>query len=330
MSKQNNETVTALTPDSLDEYFRAGVTTSHLLARAPRCELLIDPARQTYELLTPAIGVEPDLPGLERVSIETVAMEDGQWFRLLIDARDLRHEAYGLVVAIAQAMRTGVTFAAATLAALSNMRAVLATRHRLSPDQQVGLLGELLVLRSLLRIHSEETVIGWWLGPLAEQHDLACEDYDVEIKTATSERRIHVIHGTGQLQRNPARPLWLLSIRLTRAGGGSGVSLAAAVTGILQQLTNRRDAFRDHLARLGWRDQDADLYRDAYILRDAPLAFPVDDDFPAITEERLARVVPHADLVSGISYRVDLTGRTPGDPGQPIAYVLATTEFLDV
>lgn len=330
MNQDNDEAATALTPDSLADYFRAGVRTSHLLARDPRCELLIDPGQQTYELLTPAVGVEPDLVGLQRVSVDTVGMEDGQWFRLVIDARDLRHEAYGLVSAVAQSMRGGATFASATMAALSNLRAVLSTRHRLSADQQVGLLGELLVVRTLLRSHSEESAISWWLGPLAEQHDLACEDYDVEVKTTTSERRVHVINGTGQLQRNTTRPLWLLSIRLTRAGSGSGLSLAAVVTGVLRQLTNRRDLFRDHLVRLGWRDEDADLYRDRYMLRDAPLAFPVDDEFPAITDERLARAVPHPDLVSGISYRVDLTSRTPGDPGSPIGDVLTTKEFLDV
>ena len=156
-----------LTPESLDEYFAAGVPTTHLLSRDPRCELLIDPSPEVYELLTPAVGAEPDLTGMQRVSVDTVSQEDGAWFRLRIEASDLRHEAYGLVVAVVQAMRGGAPFAAATGAALTNLRSILAARRRLSPDQQLGLIGELLVVRRLLTVAVEADVLDWWLGPLA-------------------------------------------------------------------------------------------------------------------------------------------------------------------
>lgn len=322
--------VARLTPGSLDEYFAAGVSTTHVLAQDPRCELIVDPGAQRYELLTPAVGAEPEIVGMKRVSVDSVAMEDGTWFRLRIDCRDVRHEAYGVVVAIVQAMRVGSSFAAATGAALSNLRAILAPRRRLTPDQEIGLLGELLVVRRMLEANDEGATIDSWLGPLAEQHDLAFTDHDVEVKTTTSERRVHVIHGTGQLQPNPGRALWLLSIQVTRAGGADGVSLAALVSEVRGRLSAHRERFLEYLVELGWRNDDADLYQQRFLLRSKPLAYPVDEDFPAITDERVAEVVPHPQLVSEVSYRVDVTSREPGSPGGPLDDFLSSWDGDDV
>ena len=314
----NDAPIAQLTTDSLEQYFASGVATTHVLSDSPRCELEIDPGLSRYELRTPADGPTPDVTGMQRVSVETVDEAEGPWFVLRIDARDIRFEAYGLIVSIVQAVRGGAGFAAATAAALVHLRAILASRSRLSTEQQVGLLGELLVVRRLLSVRDEEETIDWWLGPDAEQHDLALPDMDVEVKTTTSEARVHVIHGVGQLEPNPGRALWLLSIQVTRAGGARGVSLAGLVAEVSATLTNRRPRFVEHLAGLGWREDDADLYRDRYLLRSTPQAYLVDDDFPALTGARLADVVPHPELVSAVSYRVDVTSRTPADPGHPL------------
>ena len=326
MSSTHDDPVGHLTPESLEEYFRAGVPTSHLLSREPRCELCIDPVRETFELFTPAVGSLPDVTGLQHVSVDTVAGEDGERFRLQVDARNLRHEAYGLVVSVVEEMRAGSGFAASTGAALTAFRSIIAARSRLSTDQQLGLMGELFVLRRLVDTAGEEQAIDWWLGPLAEQHDYAFPEFDAEIKTTTSDRRTHVISGTAQLQPSPGRALWLVSVQLTRAGGAKGFSLSGLVAQLRSRLTGRRERFLEHLIRVGWRDQDQDLYHAKYILRSGPAAFLIDEDFPALTPRRLASAVPHAELVSALSYRVDVSGRTPGTPGTPLDLFLTDPE----
>jgi len=319
-----DEPLPQLTPAAVDRYFESGVPTSHTLSRDPRCELYIDPRAGTFELCTPVDGAGPDLRGMQRVSVDTFSEGGEEWFRLRIEAQDIRYESYGLLVSVVESMRSGARFAAATAGALANLRAILAARHRISPEQQVGLIGELLVLRSLLVGHDEVDVIEWWIGPHVEQHDFAFPDIDAEVKTTTSERRAHVIHGTGQLRSNPGRELWLVSIQLTRAGGADGISLAQLVTDVRETLTVRRERFLEHLVGLGWRDVDADLYRDRFLLRSAPQAYLVDDDFPAITDERLAASVPHTDLVSDLVYRVDVSDREHGLTGSPIDQFLST------
>lgn len=316
----------ALNPETLDRYFESGVPTTHVLSREPRCELVITPVGSTYELLTPRVGPEPDVSGLQRVSVDSESMPDGMYYRLRIDCRDLRHEAYGVVVAIVQAMREGHSFANATTGALANLRSMLARRTGMSKDQQIGLIGELLLVRHLLEASAEEDVIGWWLGPLAEQHDFAFGGFDLELKTTTGERRTHVIHGLGQLQPNPARPLWLASVQITRAAPGEGVSLPDLVAAVRARLTQKREAFLEHLVGIGWRDGDGDLYPDRYLLRTRPAAYVVDGSFPAVTAARLRVVVPDWEAVSDVNYRVDLTGRDPGDPGEPMSAFLRLEE----
>lgn len=313
-----------LTPSAVDRYFEAGVPTSHTLSRDPRCELYIDPRAGTFELCALVDGAAPDLRGMQRVSVDTFADGGDEWFRLRIEAHDIRYEAYGLLVSVVESMRGGARFAAATAGALANLRAILSSRRRISPEQQLGLIGELLVVRDLLGAHPEIDVVDWWIGPQAEQHDFALPELDLEVKTTSSERRAHVIHGTGQLRPNPGRELWLVSVQLTRAGGADGVSVAQLVTDIRERLTVRRERFLEHLVGLGWRDADVDLYRDQFLLRSAPQAYRVDDDFPAITDERLATSVPHIDLVTDVTYRIDVSDRAHGTTGSPIDHFLQT------
>src|SRR5699024_6834115 len=135
-------------------------------------------------------------------------------------------EAYSLLLGVTEALYCGAKFAAAARWAVANLKLLLTSRRKLNEHQQVGLIGELLVLCSLLGVAYEATVLDWWLGPSVEQHDYPFATFDAEIKTTTSERRRHMIAGAGQLQPNPGRPLWLVSIQLTRSGGNGGFSLA--------------------------------------------------------------------------------------------------------
>src|SRR5690606_10708565 len=217
-----------LTPESLERYFRAGVPTQHILCEEPDIRLRIEPGGERLVLRTPHDGTSPTVKGLRHVEIDVVDHEDGTWSLVRIHARDMHYEAYGLAVAVAEAMRGGASFAAATNAAMTNLRSLLASRARLSESQQLGLVGELLVLDVLLT-DAGTGALDWWLGHAAEQHDFAFPDFDVEVKTTVSERRRHMISGVDQLRPNPGRPLWLVSIQVTRAGGAEGFSLASLV-----------------------------------------------------------------------------------------------------
>lgn len=315
-----NDLSLELNPDTLEKYFRSGAVTTHVISGFPDVLIRIDGPGQKISLLTPHTGMLQDTAELKRVSTGLETRDGNKWACITVDARDLYTEAYGLMLSIAQAMHGGATFPAATSAAMTNMKTLLAAKPRISEEKQVGLVGELLLFRALLDAYDEHTVIDWWLGPLAEERDYAFPAFDGEVKTTLGESRTHVIHGAGQLEPSPGRALWLVSIQITRAGGDpNGITLPGLIHEVRELLTTTRDRFVTCLASEGWEDDDAAMYPTAYVLRTTPAAYLVDDDFPAVTPSRLHAVVPHSDLVSAVTYRVDVSSRTAGDPGQPLS-----------
>lgn len=308
-----------LNPDTLDKYFRSGLMTTHQVNDSPQMIIKIDGPGQKISVLTPSNGALLDTATMRRVTTGVDVRNGTEWAQLTMDARGMHAEAYGLMISIVQAMRGGATFAAASSAAMTNMKALLAAKPRISDEKQVGLFGELLLYRSLLDAYDEHTVIDWWLGPLAEERDYAFPAFDAEVKTTLSESRTHVIHGAGQLDPSPGRSLWLVSVQITRAGGDpNGLGLPDLIGSIRGRLSSTRDRFVGHLASQGWDDDDSAMYPTTYVPRTAPAAYLVNEDFPAVTPERLQAMVPHSDLVSDVTYRVDVSGRTAGAPGPPL------------
>src|SRR5207302_797447 len=92
---------------------------------------------------------------------------------------------------------------------------VLARRSRMSRDHEVGLYGELLLVRALMTAWTVGEAVASWRGPAAEEHDFGLPQFDVEVKTTTSERRRHWITSLTQLMPTRSRPLWLISIQVT-------------------------------------------------------------------------------------------------------------------
>lgn len=308
-----------LSPDTLETYFRSGTATTHRVNDSPEIHITIDGPGQKVSILTPRNGMVLDTAQLRRVTTGIDVRGGVEWVRLTLDARGMYAEAYGLAISMVQTMRGGATFAAASSAAMTNMKALLANRPQISEEKQIGLFGELLLFCRLLDAFDEFTVLDWWLGPLAEERDYAFPTFDAEVKTTLRESRAHVIHGAGQLEPSPGRALWLVSVQVTRAGGDpNGIGLPGLVNEIRQRLTGTRERFVSHLTSQGWDDDDSLMYPTKYVLRSMPAAYLVDDEFPAVTPDRLRATVPHSELVSDVTYRVDLTGREAGSPGEPL------------
>jgi hypothetical protein len=314
---------THLTATTLETYFTAGTVIPVQLATTPNCTLRIDPPADQLELWTPAEGPEPDVTALSRLSVAIETLDGGVWFVLTIDARGAHFEAYSLIAAIVDDLAAGRPFHVATTRSVATYRDLLSGRSRLSEEQAIGMIGELLVLEHLLKTAGEVPAMTSWVGPGAEEHDFALPEVDAEVKTTLGERRSHIISTETQLDASPHRPLWLISIQLTRAGNApDGFGLADIVGRIQTRLHTAGDAYVGHLRSLGWQDSDAELYRERYLYRTHPAAYLIDGGFPALTRARIDAVVPRAELVGPVSYRVDVSSLTPRTPpGELAAFV---------
>ena len=305
----------ALTPETLIAYFDAGHPAEQRLAEEPLCVLGIDPPRGELTLRTPATGSDIDVSAYRMIRTDIVEEpgDETVWFRVTVEAKGIEYEAYSLLQAVTDQLQQGDDLERALHVALDAFRGLLARAPRLSEDQEIGLFGELVALDRLIDGVGETKALAAWLGPRAEEHDFVLGEADVEVKTTRSERRIHVIHGLGQLTPTPGRPLHLMSVQVTGAGAaGNGETLPELIERIRRRLRSGRTDFDDRLTDCGWEDAQSDrLYTTRLLVRSEPRFYTVDEDFPAITSAGLSRIVTRPELVRSIDYRIDVTDLEP-------------------
>lgn len=316
----DDEHPTHLDPRTVEDYFRLGVKTAFPLLQSPFVRMQIDPSRDEIELMTPAEGSDPEVTAFERLSFARVSQGDQEWFRLTVDAHDMHYEGYVLIESVVDQLRAGASFRHSVSEAVFALKDLVASRRRLTEEKEIGLIGELLVLRHAVEATDETTAIGSWLGPLAEEHDFAFADFDAEVKTTKSESRTHLIGSDTQLEPSPGRPLHLVSVQVTRAGNAdAGFTLPTLIGELRSLLDQTLRTFDAALEGLGWHPEDADLYKVPYSLRSTPRAYFVDDEFPAITSARLDQIVPKRPHVSSVTYRVNVTDLEHSPIGFPLA-----------
>lgn len=310
----------------LDGYWTDGHAARLPVAGTPECWIELDPTHGEMKLALPADGNEPDVTKFRNIDLATFTDDGSVWWEIRVLVDDSLHEAYSLLTRVAdliQLDRQSVAMAVHT--ALEAYRTLLASRGALSEEQQVGLHGELLLVEHLLDSLGSEDTISAWMGPLSEEHDLAFADVHLEVKTTKGEHRRHMISGTQQLQPLRGIPLWLVSIQLTPSTPDAGRTLVNLVMSVRARAGDFRPRIDALLLAMGWRDSDADLYTRHLALRSQPRAYLVDDSFPALTDARIGDAVPHADLLSDVRYRIDVTQLEHGTPPHPISGFVETT-----
>lgn len=323
MPEPRHGQTSSLSPEALNDYLAIdeisllphGIHRDHLL--------MIDPRRREIVLSSPADGTFEVPGGLEFVEVELDESDGRAKYVLTVSTVDAPDAAYALAYAVVRRTDTGDSYAHALSDAVEQFRTLLRPRHRLSPSQETGLLGELSVLLHLYSEIGVEHALQAWLGPEAEQHDFSLATYDLEVKTTLSEERKHVVHGLDQLDPTLERDLWLLSMQFTPAGYGSGASLSSLARRSIALAGVKGSSVEEALDAVGWREDDAELYTRKYTQRTTSRCYRVDENFPAITRRRITPVVPGAGLIGqDVTYRIDVAPLAHGVPGPEITTLL--------
>lgn len=84
----------------------------------------------------------------------------------------------------------------------------------LSPEEQRGLLGELIVLENLLD-NGTASLVGGWLGPSGSLHDFETDDWHIEVKTSIKANPTASIHPLSQLDPTDM-PFHLIIVKIRR------------------------------------------------------------------------------------------------------------------
>jgi hypothetical protein len=303
-----------LTLDTLAYYLRSGQHVVRPIAGSPAAKLDISPASERLAIEIAWDGEDPPrVDDYEHIVTGVVHKGGANWAVLAIQGAALFSEGYPLLCYVADAIQEeGLPFSAAVPRAISRYHELLAREQYLPVEREIGLVGELFVLRCLMmRLGGGTALSSWRGGDQEEEHDFGLEHDDVEVKTTRSESRTHMIGSLTQLKPNPERALWLTSIQVT-GGGRAGTTLPHLVASIHQSLSpDLRDNFGSRLADAGYRSNQPEHTYLRWMLRSVPRVYAVQGSFPRLDRDLLEKAEVPLDHIGQVSYRIDVSNEQP-------------------
>jgi hypothetical protein len=301
-----------LSAATLEEYVATGTKAAVPLEGAPRAMLVVDAPQELLSLEVSWNGEEPPAPSqYVHISTGVIYRDEAAWSTLTVHGKRFFAEAYPLLRSVADLVQIeGADFSSAVRTSLAAYHELLVSTAGMPIREEIGLVGELLVLSHLIdEVGPSDALAAWRGGDQTEEHDFGLAADDLEVKTTTSEARRHWIGSLGQLRPTPDRALWLMSIQVTAAGAGDGFRLPDLVAAAENKLLPGAAAtFRDRIGRTNYAPtQPHDTYR-LLRLRTAPACFEVSDDFPRLDDELLDRGGADRSRIEEVSYSILLDG----------------------
>ncbi|MFZ2987540.1 PD-(D/E)XK motif protein [Ideonella sp.] len=173
---------------------------------------------------------------------------------------------------------------------LARIRAWQEFMHRardvLSPEAELGLVGELRVLAQLIEEGQDPlSVVESWQGPLDGVQDFRLGAGAIEVKTTAMAAGFPAsINGLDQLDDALTRPIFVAAVRVSATDVGD--TLAARIGSLRVRLgvgNSARAAFDTRLLHAGYGDAVADQYNRRFM--DGDIRYlQVDDQFPRLTK----------------------------------------------
>jgi hypothetical protein len=304
----------------------------HRISDDPRIEVFADALamRIGIWLQLPADAtLPPELGSLASVSVRITQREGRAFVETTTSHRGLFRQFYHFAIAVSErVLDEGQDAITAISTEIQCFSELLELKPLLGIERQLGLLGELVFLRRLIAAVGPHA-LNAWIGPTGEPHDFRIGRREFEVKTTTSPRRIHTIHGVAQLVPSADCSLHLVSLLAGPAGADAGFSLPDLVTELAQTFaySDRVGQFWRLLGACGYRAEDEQHYPRRFALR-RPIAFvPVDHTCPALTTTSLQGMLgPLAVRVESVQYDVNLEGLELDDDTAASGGVLPTRE----
>lgn len=237
-------------------------------------------------LVAPASAEDP--PDLNGIRVRRRSIGESFYLDLIAPASNERVFS-GMCGEVINAVAVrGREPAAATAAIVRKWQAALRnSKTMMEQKAQVGLVGELYVLKQLMLPLLGPVAIDQWSGPHLERHDFVSADVHIEVKSTRKSRHEHEISRGDQLNAPPGKSLLLVSVQLESTIGGD-VTLATLIDEILAEVQDDFTAqaeFIDKVERIGWSDlmrPSPELMR--FYVR-AVAMFEVDDEFPRLPDD---------------------------------------------
>ncbi|KWZ59120.1 hypothetical protein WK57_00030 [Burkholderia ubonensis] len=172
----------------------------------------------------------------------------------------------------------------------------------LSPEAEIGLVGELTLLRMIIDAGvSPAVAIDSWMGPLDGLQDFELGTGAVEVKTTLSLAGFAAKIGSlAQLDDSTRQPLFLAGVRLRQTE--TGLCLPDLIAIVLETIKDDTEAIRllsERLLAAGYFDAHRERYARRLAVSEIRL-IEVKDDFPRLTLGHVPIGIIHA------TYEIDL------------------------
>ena len=172
----------------------------------------------------------------------------------------------------------------------------------LGPDAEVGLIGELVVLRAIIEAGVPAgAAVDAWVGPVDGLQDFELGSGAIEVKATVVARGFPARIGTlEQLDDSARQPLYLAGVRLAKSGSGENLpEHVESLQSMLDDDPQARRVFGDRIFRAGYLSAHSDRYPNRFTVAEVR-GYLVDADFPRLTHGTVPPAVVRA------AYDIDL------------------------
>jgi hypothetical protein len=242
--------------------------------------------------LTFVIHVQRDEPvetGKKNIKSGVTLIESTRYPIIWVEDPLLFREFYLICVEIIQRIQDdGETIDTAVKSTIAAFDRLLRSSSSVPVKVEIGLIGELLILKSLL-MSDDYKALDYWNGTTGDQHDFRFSGYELEVKTTLGSTRKHWIHGTGQLVASDHFRLYLISIQLVRSTGKQSVTLSNLIDDITELLQGNPKYLEVFLTAVDSQleGRGKEFAEGRFSLRGNVAIFEIPDDFPSINEALL-------------------------------------------
>ncbi|MBE6061898.1 MAG: PD-(D/E)XK motif protein [Clostridium sulfidigenes] len=175
----------------------------------------------------------------------------------------------------------------------------------LTREEQIGLFGELYLLRSMMKNGIvASNAISCWKGPYQGVYDFSLSNMSIEVKTTASKMpyKVHISNEM-QLDDRLAGGILVLSFIAVQPSDSSGETLGDVVKDIvyfIEEDEASRSLFQDKIFGCGLGNSYIDRYISKYIIKEHGF-YNVQENFPRILSKDLAKGL------GDISYSLDIS-----------------------
>jgi len=174
-----------------------------------------------------------------------------------------------------------------------------ANRDRLSESEVKGLIGELIVLKKLLKSSSDYVVIlNNWMGPEGSDQDFIFENYWIEVKSigrATNEIKISSLE---QLRDDLDGILTIVNIDKSSPENSESITLASVFENVKQTIHSDEDALDIFLSKLKFNGfSKLETYSEEHYEIGEISSYQVNQRFPKISRNLVTAHVINANYI---------------------------------